>query len=332
LKKIKRLLNFSTHGGDLRIFSDDWEAARRFLTRWGFDGFELYPVGDYPWERIPRDLIESLHLRFFVILRQGWEQQPTELQRVFGDRTGAARFYGGHDTRTAIRESYRRQFELARELGCETVVFHPAHCELEYIYDWDFPWDWRQTLDLCAEVLNESLAGSSWRGTLLLENLWWPGSFRLARPQLEYTYLKERLEHQDIGIVLDTGHLLNRDGGFTDERSAITWLLEEIAAWPEALRREIRALHLTASLSRDYIRASRHRSAAATGNFAQRLNAARRHVKQIDRHDPFTDPAIGRLFELLEPRQVVFEFSFRDRAEWEAKIGLQKRSCKEHLW
>ncbi len=329
-----RLLNFSTHPGDLRIFADNWEQARRFLEHWEFDGFELYPVGEYPWGKIPSGLVKSLHLRFFVILRQGWKGEAAELERVFGDTKTAAAFYGSHDTRRAISETYRQQLDLARKLGCETVVFHPAHCELEYVRNWNFPWHWRKTFDLCAEVLNEALSRSPWNGCLLLENLWWPGSFRLQEPAAEYDYLRSRIEHPDCGIVLDTGHLLNRDGGFDDEREAIAWLLGEVAGWPADLRQAIRALHLTCSLSGAYIRASRARPADPfpDESFGSRLSKARRHVSRIDRHNPFTDPDIGKLFRLLEPRQTVFEFSFADRPSWEKKIMAQKEALRTYLW
>jgi len=207
------------------------------------------------------------------------------------------------------------------------MVFHPAHCELEYIYKWNFPWNWRETLDLCAEVINEVMARTDFTGMILFENLWWPGSFRLKDPA-EYDYLRSRIEHQNCGIVLDTGHLL----GFDDEEKAIAWLLQEIKQWGK-LRREIKALHLTCSLSGAYIRKSQNAgSPAMTPDFRKCLTAARRHVMQIDRHNPFTNPAICRLFDLVEPEQVVFEFSFKNLAIWQDKIAAQKKALSECLW
>ncbi len=55
-------------------------------------------------------------------------------------------------------------------------------------------------------------------------------------------------------------------------------------------------------------------------------------VMQIDRHDPFTSPAIERLFTRIEPADVVFEFSFRDLATWQEKIRVQKQALRERLW
>jgi len=188
---MKRLLNFSTHPGEPEMFGDDWSRIGNFLHCRRFDGFELYPVGDYPFERIPSDLICGLHLRFFVLLRQIWQENRKELKRIFGSLDDVRHFYGGID-RQRIIDVYREQFELAHRLGCEYVVFHPAHCELEYIYTWNFPYHWQDTLDLSAEVINESLRHSCYKGLLLFENLWWPGSFRLNCIE-EYAYLRQQV-------------------------------------------------------------------------------------------------------------------------------------------
>jgi hypothetical protein len=44
---------------------------------------------------------------------------------------------------------HARQLDLARHLECAHVVFHPVHCELEYLFTWEFPWKVKDTL-ICA--------------------------------------------------------------------------------------------------------------------------------------------------------------------------------------
>ncbi len=327
---MKKLLNFSTHGGDLDLFAGDWDRAAAFVADQGFDGFELLPVGDYSFGRIPSALIHGLHLRFFVMLRQIWRGDRRWLLETFGDWESVRRFYGGTN-RQAIIDTYVFQLELARRFGCDYVVFHPVHCELDQVYDWCAPRPWRETLELCAEVLNEVLARSGFRGWLLLENLWWPGSFRLDTPE-EYTFLRRRLGYEKCGIVLDTGHLLAAAGGFDHEELAIDHLLARLREMG-SLRREIRAVHLTCSLSGRYIRQSRAAgSPPGSDGFGQRLRKARRHVSRIDRHDAFSIPDIDRMFELIEPDHLVFEFSFRDLATWREKIATQKRPLEKRFW
>jgi sugar phosphate isomerase/epimerase len=326
----KKLLNFSTHPGEPELFDDDWGKVAKFMNKWQFDGFELLPVGDYPFARIPKELIHGLHLRFFVILRQIWQNNRQGLIDMFGCLDDVQRFYGGTD-RQCIIDTYVRQFELAHRLGCEYVVFHPVQCELEHIYDWQFPWHWKDTLKLCSEILNEALSRSRYNGLLLFENLWWPGSFRLDSNE-EYEYLRQRVNHDRCGIVLDTGHLLNSGGGFDVESEAIAYLLKRVADMGE-MAKEIRVVHLTCSLSGAYIRQSKQSAQTKSEDgFWQQLAAARKHVSRIDPHEPFTDPAIAGLFDLVEPDHVVFEFTFRGLDIWQDKIATQKQALQERLW
>ena len=328
---MRRLLNFSTHPGEPEMFDDDWSRIGDFLRCQRFDGFELYPVENYPFERIPQDLICGLHLRFFVLLRQIWQENREELKRIFGSLDDVRHFYGGID-RQRIIDVYREQFELAHQLGCEYVVFHPAHCELEYIYSWNFPYRLQDTLDLCAEVINESLHHCNFNGLLLFENLWWPGSFRLDSIE-EYVYLRQQIDYERCGIVLDTSHLLAAGGGFENENDAVSFLLNRSEELAE-LRTEIRAIHLCCSLSGEYIRNSRERKGSADNSmsFWSKLSQARRHISRIDTHDPFSLPAIARVLQNLDPQYVVFEFTFRNLATWENKISIQQTALEDYLW
>jgi hypothetical protein len=79
---MQRLLNISTHPGEPEMFGNDWRRAERFLQHWEFDGFELYPVGDYPCERIPAQIVTGLHLRFFVILAPIWRGDTRRLLEI----------------------------------------------------------------------------------------------------------------------------------------------------------------------------------------------------------------------------------------------------------
>jgi hypothetical protein len=53
---------------------------------------------------------------------------------------------------------------------------------------------------------------------------------------------------------------------------------------------------------------------------------------QIDQHDPFETPRIAEVVERLDPRHVVFEFVWRDMAQWEAKIATQKKALNSCSW
>ncbi len=80
----KFLLNFSTHKKDLALFDGDWSKLEAFVARNGFHGIEPYPVGEVDRIQVPKGLVKGLLLRFFVIIRELWNEGMDGLQRVFG--------------------------------------------------------------------------------------------------------------------------------------------------------------------------------------------------------------------------------------------------------
>ena len=322
---MKFVLNISTHSGDLAILEHDWEKARGILREERFDGYELYPVGNYEWDSIPCDLMIGVHLRFYPILQPFWFRDNRRLIEIFGDEATVSMFYGGL-TRESLVENYRNQLSIAQRLGCAYVVFHLAQSEFEYIQHWRFPWDWRETIDMCADILNESLKDSVFNGELLLENLWWPGSFRAVLPE-EIEYALSRVTYPRTGIVFDTGHMLNTNQDIHSEKEGIDFLIRHIRSLGE-LGKTIRGVHLTRSLSGEYVTQTRNSPAPppSHGTFWERYHQAIEHVNRIDEHDPFEDTTIAGLFEVLKPEYVTYEFSYRSRQEWIDKIRRQRKA------
>ena len=322
----KYLLNIATHDGDLALIEHDWGNAEAILQEHGFDGFELYPVGDYPFESIPASLITGVHLRFFPIIEPLWCGRQDRLLQVYGSMDVVRHVYGGCGPE-AVVECYRRQLALAHALGCQYVVLHMAQCEFEYMYDWRFPWSWRETVDLIAEIINEVVRETEYTGWLLCENLWWPGSFRLDGPE-EIDYLLERVSYPKTGVMFDTGHLLNKNQEIRTEEEGIRYLLESMKQLGD-LGSAVRGIHLTRSLSADYVRESQSRPNPLdfSGCHWVNIRPVLEHVQRIDEHEAFEHPDIAELLELVDPEFVVFEFLYRTREEWFDKIRRQKAAC-----
>ena len=319
------LLNISTHANDLLLAGEEWRDAASLLSETGFDGFELYPVGGYDYNAIPGNLVGGIHLRFFVMLKQIWRNDTKGLIDIFGDDDTVRHYYNGCD-RQAVIDHYRKQLDLAVTFGCPYVVFHPVHYELDYVFNWQPPWKWEEMVDLSAEVINEVVRKTKYKGWILFENLWWPGNFRLDSVR-EIDRLFSRLEYDKPGLVLDTGHILNKNHSLREEGEAIAYLLKEVDRLG-GYRELIKAVHLCKSLSGKYVKESMKRSDPFDGaeSFRDRFAVAVNHVRQIDIHDAFDHPSIAGLFETIEPEATVFEFSFRSREEWVDKIQRQKQS------
>lgn len=328
---MKWLLNISTHETDLKTIGHDWGRAQDLVEGRGFDGYELYPVGKYAFGQIPASIVVGLHLRFFAILEPIWLGDRQRLLQIFGDEAAVEHFYGGVD-KYAIIDAYREQLELAKMYGCEYVVFHASQCELEYVFDWNCPWSWEETIDLCAEIINEATSHTSYDGLILFENLWWPGSMRLDEPA-EVDRLMARVQYPRCGIVLDTGHVLNKNQQIDNEREGIEYLLRTVSHLGE-VKSLVRAVHLTRSLSAEYVKRTRKLEDpfAGTSSFWDRFLTAHNHINSIDQHDPFEDPRIGELFEIVAPDYLVFEFTYADMGEWKCKIDTQLSALGKRLW
>jgi sugar phosphate isomerase/epimerase len=323
------LLNISTHHADLEIINHDWGAAKDLLSNFGCDGFELYPVGmNYPYKTIPSGLVKGLHLRFFIILDPIWRNDKLKLHELFGSQENLETFYGGSD-KEAIINYYHQQLELAAMFDVPYVVFHPVHYELDYVYNWNPPWDIKATMDLSVDVINTVMEGSSYKNWVLYENLWWPGNFRLDEPW-EIDYLLSKTRHPKTGIVLDTGHVLNKNHALRTEQDGIEYLLKQIGALGEQ-KAHIKAVHLTKSLSGRYVQDTLNTTFASNLDFWEKLTVAARHVRQIDQHNAFEDQAISGLFDLINPEHVVFEFAYRSLEEWQHKIRQQKQAMASVL-
>jgi len=326
---MNKLLNFCCYDGKPLKFDGDWQRAQQFLQQWQFDGYEIYPFGDL--DKIPDSApVGGIHLRFFIIMAPLWRQDNQRLLEIFGSWENVDKYYGGRDAEI-ITEIYASQLALADRLGSPYVVFHPADCDLNHVYDWQFPWQTKDTLDMCAEVINAATARSNYQGKILFENLWWPGSFRLESAH-EYDYLRSQVNHHNCGIVLDTGHMLNMNQSLRDEQQASRYLCDKIRSLGE-VGKQIDAIHLSKSLSGEYVKQTQANPPAwESDDFWERMRQGGQHVANIDQHDAFDSDAIAPLLELIQPEQLIFEFTADNFDQWQDKVARQKRALHNQLW
>ncbi|KIX13197.1 TIM barrel protein [Dethiosulfatarculus sandiegensis] len=320
---MKKLLNLSTYKPHLDLVGPDWGLARELLADYAFQGLEVYPVPGHDMDRIPSELALGLHLRFFVFLNAICSSDSKTLEQTFGDLDTARHYYGGLEYEDLL-SVYQEQLAWGKRAKVEYAVFHASQADLDHLVDWRFPWTWQVTIDLSALITNTLVKRTQPDYPILFENLWWPGGLRLDHPA-EVERLFEKLDFNNAGLVLDTGHVLNKNQELTDESQAIDYLLQTVKNLGE-LKKTIKAVHLTKSLSGEYVRRVRKRGVDLAGDFWQKLGKAHIHVSEIDQHDAFAHPGICRLFDLIEPEFVVFEFSFTDESTWRGKIETQLKA------
>ena len=128
----------------------------------------------------------------------------------------------------------------------------------------------------------------------------------------------EKINFENIGLMLDTGHLLNTNPDLQSEREGIDYICSILKEMGE-LRHYIKGVHLSCSLSGEYQRQS-PRMIPSLENDARLLS----HVCNIDQHKPFTDPAVTKIFELIEPDYVVHVLYYDDFNQLARQITEQK--------
>ena len=150
---------------------------------------------------------------------------------------------------------------------------------------------------------------------VLFENLWWPG-LRLTDPR-NVKYFFERIERKNVGIMLDTGHLMNTNPRLKTEAEAADYVcrvVDKLGSCAEL----IKGVHLSCSLSGQYQRSFERIAPANLDN-----SMIWQHVASIDQHNPFTTNAAKQILDCIKPEYVVHEFSYDNMDDLRKKLSVQ---------
>ena len=134
-----------------------------------------------------------------------------------------------------------------------------------------------------------------------------PG-FRFTDPKLT-EYILSRIEYPRVGIMLDTGHLMNANTKITTQADGIAWILKNIAEHGE-LAKHVHGLHFHQSISGAYVR--KHVGTLPpefTDDYFTNFGVNYSHILQIDRHLPWTDPNCVKILDAAQPKYLTHELS-----------------------
>ena len=122
--------------------------------------------------------------------------------------------------------------------------------------------------------------------------------------------------------MLDTGHLLNTNSALRTEEEGVNYLYEQIkklgdaAAW-------IKGIHLNCSLSGEYQQSHKNLVPKTINE-----EVVMQHVSNIDQHLPFTTARIWEVVNLVKPKYLIHELSYRDFVDFEEKIKMQLKALQ----
>lgn len=256
-------------------------------------------------EDLPSGMVQGYHLTFTPDWLDCYRWDTAALQYKFGSLDKARDFYGGGPE--TLLAMYRADLERARTLGARYVVFHVSDVSIEEGYTFRWFHSDEDVIDASAELINALLEGVAPDFDFLVENQWWPG-FTFTEPE-KTVRLLDAIRYPRKGILLDTGHLMNSFPDLKTEAEGVQRISDMLDRHGE-LCRFIRGVHLHQSLSGDYIRTN-------TGTvpdglpeaYVDRFSFNYAHIQKIDRHEPWTDPAIGSILARIAPRYLTHELA-----------------------
>lgn len=297
--------------GAVRTEYGGWSGLREELARLGCGGIEAIWAGEDLPADFPPDLLGGYHLTFFPDWLDFYREDKPALLAKYGSMEAVRQFYGGVGAETLLN-LYRADLERAAALRARYVVFHVSDVSVDEGYTYQWLHGDREVIDASVEVLNTLLAGRNWPFAVLVENQWWPG-FTFTDPDMT-ARLVEGIRYPDKGILLDTGHLMNTNPALRTQEEGALYLIDMLERHG-TLSQAVRGVHLHQSLSGAYVR--KH-----TGFLPQnqpktpieRFCASYQHILQIDRHRPWTDPAILPVLVRIAPEFLTHELQAGDRA------------------
>ena len=302
---MKQSLNFPLSGYCLKEYGG-WEALERRVKPLGLDGLEVIADPDDLADDIPLSLVTGYHMTFYPDWVDFWRQDEKALLEKFRSWEEVEKVYRGRKPEDLMAQ-FREDLALARRLKAPYLVFHVSDVSLEEGYTYRWLHTDREVLDASIDFINELLKGAEPGFEFLVENQWWPG-FTFTEPE-KTEYLLSRIDYPRVGIMLDTGHLMNTNWRIGSQKQGIAYILEMIEKHG-ALAKRIRGLHFHQSLSGAYCRKN---VGPLPPDFPQEYFAAFAesygHIQRIDRHRPWTEPGCAAVIDRAQPEYLTHELS-----------------------
>lgn len=320
---MKLLTNFAVYEGCLDEYEGPEDLARECRDL-GLDGLEVvWGEEDEISMQPPSDLITGYHMLFFSTWVDFWQGSEAALLEEFGTWEAVCQCYGAENRRQLV-ERFRRDLRRAIDLEAEYAVFHVSDVLMHECYTYSFSHTDSQVCDCACDLVNQILDGMDTGIMLLLENQWWPG-FTFCDPAMTQRLI-DGIEYENVGIMLDTGHLMNANTSLRTQAQAARYIMDCYDAHGP-LRERVYGLHLHQSLSGEYVEKTRGIIPADfKGSYTERFATSYGHVLSIDRHDPWTDPVVADLVRHINPAWVNNELSGGCRAKKAERLRTQLRA------
>ena len=322
---MERLFHISTINKYLEWFEDDWDKIKAFSQRHQMDGVELGLTLDYDIKRIPEGIVKGVHLSFYPMWVDFWKGNLEKVEQILGSKEAIRSYYGGEDKQVII-ESYKKQYERAKALGAEYMVFHVSHVCIEDSFTWKFDYTDEEVIDATLELLNEVFPETEEGPLLLFENLWWPGLNYLDKEVTKK--LIEGVKYPKKGLLVDVSHLTLTNLQIGTEKGCYTYIKEVINNLGE-LKDVIYGMHLNKTLPKYYMNQDRSYLLERYRNADSPMlknRILKQHIQKLDPHRPFDHEIAKKIVEYINPKFCVYETNPEDIYEMAYFLKQQNKA------
>lgn len=312
---MKQLFNYcSVPGCEAELKME--EPLPEYLRKLGLDGIELLVYRSEPYMRSYEKETIGVHLRNWNTWYDFWTNKRENIAEFFPTDEDIKAYYGGPKKRNWLLEM-RRNIQAALMEKPEYLVFHIGEATPREQYSWNFAHSDMEVAKIAARIFNRLTKDIPENVLVLFENTCWPG-LRLTDPHVLDSFLFN-VHRDNIGIALDTGHLMSTNPDIRTEVEGIDYVCNTLKNMG-SLTNYIKCVHLNCALAGEYILKSRNN---VPKTFTEREQLA--HLCNIDVHRPFTDPSVSRILEMLATQYLVHELFYEDFEKLAADITKQKQ-------
>lgn len=315
------LVNLSNYCMDTeQLINHKKENLAKFLKDNQLDGIEMMFCQAWDKSLHEEKFIQGVHLNFWSSWLEFWRGDLKSVEEQLGSREAIMQSYGGL-TRQDWLECYQENISVAKQTHAKYFVFHVSHARSEEVFDWNFRATSEEVVDATIEMVNQLVPAIPEDTMLLFENLWWPGLTLLDKRLVEK--LMNNIKHKNLGIMLDTGHLMNTNQQLKNQEEAVEYVIHIVKNLGK-YRKFIKGVHLHYSLSGEYILNSIKKAIRTKPTSGEIME----HILKIDQHLPFTTPKVKRIIEYIQPKFLVHEFMQTTREDWQNKLKIQQQALK----
>lgn len=275
---------------------------RHRLSAFGLDGFELFTLFEKvdPYYAVPE--VVSVHLPYSLDWHSAWEG------RRYDGENDDPRYFSFGRTREDMVANLRHGIDCASVLHPAYGVLHAGNTDMRQVLCRKHESDDLAIISDFAEMVNRVVAGYPGGEPpfrLSFENLWWEG-LKLRSPS-EWRVLEDKLEFDNWGFTLDTGHMMNTCDDAFDEESAIDAVMSIIDRYPKDMKDRIRHMHLQLSITAEYRRTFVPRRRAEGEEWEHFAHDAFERANGIDQHRPYSSRRVNEIVDAIMPDYLTHE-------------------------